>query len=280
MLYNAGKENLNPVNIVRWIKYKIDFAKAHPHYFRADGLLMFTGAQGSGKTLSAVNYVYKLMERFPHCKLVTNLRLIDYPVITYENFLELFVDDTRYLDLTNDADVAELIAETLMEFYKDNNRVFPFISNDSLMEYNNGEFGVIFLVDEIQLYAGSLESKNINPAVMTEISQQRKQRKHIVATSQVFGRVAKPLREQFSDVIYCRNILGVFQMNLLIDRDSMEGESSTETSLTGKVKKKFYWFHTPEMYSRYDTYVKLKRNEFVAGERVVMMDYGNNTSND
>ena len=70
------------------------------------------------------------------------------------------------------------------------------------MKYKNGEKGVIYFIDEIQLYFNSLQSKNINMDVMTQISQQRKQRIHIIATSQVFGRMAKPLREQFSSVIF------------------------------------------------------------------------------
>ena len=52
--------------------------------------------------------------------------------------------------------------------------------------------------------------KNINPEVMTQISQQRKQRKHIVCTSQVFGRMAKPLREQFSAVVKCQKYFVCF----------------------------------------------------------------------
>lgn len=81
---------------------------------------------------------------------------------------------------------------------------FSIFNGDDLAKYSNGEFGVIYLIDEIQLYFNSLKSKNINPEVMVQISQQRKQRKHIVATSQVFGRMAKPLREQFSSVLVCK----------------------------------------------------------------------------
>ena len=50
------------------------------------------------------------------------------------------------------------------------NRVFEFCDNDDFKRYSNGEFGVIFLVDEIQLYMNSLESKNINIEVITQIS--------------------------------------------------------------------------------------------------------------
>ena len=138
-------ENFSPIKkLINYFKFKYQFFRDNPTYFYADGLVCFVGPQGSGKTLSAVNYVYNLMERFPKCLLVTNLYLTKYPW--------------------------------------DNERVFRFRNGNDFKKYNNGKEGVIFLVDEIQLYFNSLESKNINPEVMTQISQQRKQRKHIVGT--------------------------------------------------------------------------------------------------
>ena len=59
------KESLNPINILKWVKYKIRFNKEQPDYFTPDGLVVFTGAQGTGKTISAVNYVENLLNEFP-----------------------------------------------------------------------------------------------------------------------------------------------------------------------------------------------------------------------
>lgn len=39
------------------------------------GLLVFCGGQGSGKTLSAVQYVKKLCEQYPRAILVTNVKI-------------------------------------------------------------------------------------------------------------------------------------------------------------------------------------------------------------
>ena len=128
---------------------------------------------------------------------------------------------------------------------------------------------MIFLVDEIQLYMNSLESKNINIEVITQISQQRKQRKHIIATSQVFGRMAKPLREQFSSVMLCKNYFGCVQINALLDRDSLESDDSTGTNISGEVKDKFVWFHSPAMYERYDTSRVIERGKFVGAEKQI-----------
>lgn len=78
---------------------------------------------------------------------------------------------------------------------------------DCLKNLENGYYGVIYLIDEIHLEFNSLESKNIDIEVMIEVSQQRKQRKHIIGTSQVYGRLAKPFREQIRNVVLCSNFL-------------------------------------------------------------------------
>ena len=91
---------------------------------------------------------------------------------------------------------------------------------------------------------------------MVEVSQQRKQRKHIVGTSQVYMRMAKALREQIKNVVICKNILGCLQINRLVNGETareLDGELKFDTT------KLFAWFHSPELYSSYDTYAKMKR---------------------
>lgn len=262
---NSCKESLNPAQLYEWLRYRLGFLRDNPEYFDPDGLVVFVGGQGSGKTLSAVNYVYKLLDKYPKAKIVTNIRLDEYPIVTFEDFKEEYkkIETAKlFIEQVPEEDREKF----LYQLYLHENRVFEFRDNDDFQRYSNGDKGVIFLVDEIQLYLNSLASKNINMDVITQISQQRKQRKHIVATSQVFGRMAKPLREQFSCVILCKNFFRCFQFNRLIDRDSMDGDDSTGTNLTGEVKKKFFWFHSPKMYKRYDTYYVISKNKFVSGE--------------
>lgn len=261
------KESLNPVNVFNWSKNRLEFMRSNPDYFGADGLVCFCGPQGSGKTLSAVNYVFQLMELYPNCKLVTNIQLDKYPIVSLEEFIQYNTDHIDMLLRSGNISEPDAVSSFVEELYYTHNRVFEFRDNDDFQRYNNGDKGVIFLVDEIQLYLNSLASKNINMDVITQISQQRKQRKHIVCTSQVFGRMAKPLREQFSCVIICKAYFKFIQYNRLIDRDSIDGDDSTGTNLKGTVKKKFIWFHSPDMYKRYDTYYVIQRNKFVAGEQ-------------
>lgn len=211
------KGSLAPENIFESLRYKKEFKKAHPEYFDPDGLLVFCGPQGSGKTLSAVQYCRKLLEHYPQCKFVTNVAIEGLPegveVIEYDGL-------------------------------------------SSLMNISNGYAGVLYLIDELHLEFNSLESKSISIEEMTEFAQQRKQRKHIVGTSQIFMRLAKPLREQIKRVVVCQNFFGLVQHNVEVD-----GTTAVERDgeLVAQSKGSYWWFHTPALYGCYDTYAKMHR---------------------
>lgn len=179
--------------------------------------MFFVGPQGAGKTLSAVQYVKDLTWIYPKCKLVTNV------------------------DIKGLNPVVEVIEYTGI---------------DSLTAVENGYEGVIYLIDEIHLEFNSLESKNIPIEVMVEVSQQRKQRKHIVGTSQQFLRLAKPLREQVKNLVICSNFMGCVQYNKLIDGTTIHENNG---HIEMDIKKKSIWFHTPDLYDSYDTYKKMRR---------------------
>lgn len=207
----------SPMDAYRSLRYKVDFRRQHPEYFDPDGLLIFCGPQGSGKTLSAVQYCRKIIAQYPGCKFVSNVRIDGLP------------DDLEQIE---------------------------YDGLDSLFNVSNGYAGVLYLIDEIHLEFNSLESKNMSIEEMTEFAQQRKQRKHIVGTSQVFMRLAKPLREQIKRVVLCQNYFGLVQHNQLID-----GTTATEEG--GKLKcdvlGNYWWLHTPDLYGCYDTYAKMHR---------------------
>lgn len=221
----------NVLSIFKTLKWRYQFNLEHPNYFHPDGLIVFVGPQGSGKTLSAVNYVRNLIEKYPNALIVTNLELKFLPK-NYKNLRE-------------------------------------FRNADDFFKYKNGEEGIIYLIDEIQLYFNSLQSKNINLEVINYISQQRKQRVHIVGTSQVFGRMAKPLREQFDTVILCKKYFNCIEKMMIIDRDSIDDDNSTSTNLNAKVKRSKWGIYSPEMFDTYDTYKVIDGQNFAYGEEVV-----------
>lgn len=209
--------SFNIFNMVKVANFRHKFKKTHPTYFNPEGLLVFCGSQGSGKTLSAVQYVKKVCELYPKCILVTNTDIKGLPTTT---------------------------------------KVVQYEGIESLTSIENGQDGVLYFIDEIHLEFNSLESKNVPIEVMIEVSQQRKQRKHIVGTSQVYMRMAKPLREQIKNVVICKNFFHSIQFNRLIDGDSAVEKNG---KLVFDTVKYSIWFHSPDLYNAYDTYAKMKR---------------------
>ena len=167
---NSLPSSLRWRDFIENLKYKADFNYKYPTYFPFDGLICFTGPQGSGKTLTAVDYVYNLLKMYPQCKLCTNIHLEDYPAFDFDEWLQTY--NLQAYKLSKEP-FSSVDRTTLYNIYLAMNRVFPFNNCDDLQRYSNGEEGIIFLIDEIQLYFNSLESKNINPDVMVQISQQR-----------------------------------------------------------------------------------------------------------
>ena len=191
------------------------------------GITIFTGPQGSGKTLSMVHYAKPIIKDNPKAIIVTNF-------------------DIKYLkDFPNE--------------------VRPYEGFKSF-EIENGIYGVIYLLDEIHLILNSLESKGVPLSVIVELSQQRKQRKLILGSSQVYSRMAKPLREQIQNVIVCKNYFGVLQFNYLINAFETE---EVDGKLKVKKCKTSFFFHRKEDYLNYDTYKKM----------AMYVGINNNTSN-
>lgn len=119
----------------------------------------------------------------------------------------------------------------------------------------NGIYGQVIFLDEIQNWFSSNESKNFPPDMLTEITQQRKQRKVVVGTSQVFTRISKPIREQITllykplTVAGCLTVVRVYKVSLKDDGtvDKM------------RLRKVYAFVHDDELRNCYDTYEKVER---------------------
>lgn len=87
-----------------------------------------------------------------------------------------------------------------------------------LLDVRN-EKGIVFCIDEIQNEFDVYESRNFNLDILKVITQQRKQGIKILATSQVFTRVSKPLREQCFEVVECFTVAGRWTFQRCFDAD-------------------------------------------------------------
>lgn len=115
---------------------------------------------------------------------------------------------------------------------------------------SNGEYGQIVLLDEIQNYFNSLDSRNFPPEMIQEICQQRKQRKCIIGTVQVFNRVAKPIREQTRYIVRPRTLFGCLTI-MTIWKPHFDDNAQVDKSY--RVKTHIF-VHTPFIREAYDTF--------------------------
>lgn len=250
MYIPAFKMPFGIFHIIEFIKWKIAYYKEELTHAPAFGSTVFCGSQGSGKTLSAVQYVEEVFRCSPRAILVTNVALNSFPVNAYmcEN------GDIRYI--SNDRYCGQDYIGLNYNKIGFKKPVIQYTGLEQLTKLKNGKYGIIYLIDEFHLELNSLESKNIPLEIMTELSQQRKQRIHIVGTSQVFMRLAKPLREQIANVVLCKNYLSAIQVNKMALGDEI---LEKDGEVKAKIKAISIFLHQPKFYAEYDTYAKMKR---------------------
>lgn len=147
------------------------------------------------------------------------------------------------------------------------NVVIPFVDYEQLKSLDNGIEGIIFFLDELHILWNSLESKDIPISEMACFCQMRKNRRVIIGTSQVYSRIAKPIREQLQYAVDCKNFFGLLQYNVILDpSECIEKNGNIEAKRVGTK----IWFHSPELYSSYDTLFKIekaKRSSLKGGKK-------------
>lgn len=146
------------------------------------GMWLFSGAQGSGKTLLMMHMVKQIHEQCPECLIVSNIAIYGIPSIPYKG---------------------------IKDFEK----------------YNNGAKGIVFVIDEIHTLFNSLESAKMPLSTVTVWCQNRKNRRLILGTSQIFKRVAKPVREQATWNYSCRKVINPFLYSYAVYDGSMYDEN-------------------------------------------------------
>lgn len=230
-------------------------ARRDKDFFWPTGTQVYCGRQGSGKTVSAVKHLLDLKGRYPKAIIVSNIALTGFEPVKFRTKEDI----ARALQGINPA-------EQYISFSEMDELAL------ALVQVNNGKYGVIFVVDEIHTYFNALDSKNIPMFVFTEISQQRKQRKLIIGTSQLFLRMAKPFREQCDNLIICNTVLGVITIQKAYDGMTLTQDYNGD--LVGDHKKTGWFFHTRRIRDSYDTFQKVVSGEvqFEAMNNIQLVD--------
>lgn len=153
--------------------------------------------------------------------------------------------------------VAEMI-QRLQKQYPKSKTITNFAlttENDQLLEwqqlltYVNGRKGVIVGIDEIQNWF--MSGKNQLPPEMLEVAtQNRKNCRVICCTAQVFTRVNKGLREQFTMVYHPHTFFKCW--TVVIKRKPVFDAEGNVIDM--KFRGMYSFVHTDELRSSYDTY--------------------------
>lgn len=187
-------------------QYVDDLFNKDPDFFKYQGMVIFEGRQGRGKSISMVQFGQQMREEFPLSKMTTNLG-----VINEDNEIKHWHD---------------------------------------LVDYKNGFYGVIALLDELQNWFSSNQSKNFPPEMLGLITQNRKNRRIILGTSQNFYMLSKAIRSQTTEVRRCTTILGC----LTIVRRYEPFLDSEGNVVEFKYRGMYFFVHDKKLRESYDTW--------------------------
>lgn len=134
--------------------------------------------------------------------------------------------------------------------------------SDLCNPYYFSDSGCIFAVDEIQNEFSCLDSKNVPVEILGAITQQRKHKCMILVTSQVFTRVAKPLREQAFTVTECKTLLGRITINKTYDGQEYNDLVDKTVVYRGKSMSHLIYsifYQNNKLRELYDSFAIIKR---------------------
>lgn len=118
-----------------------------------------------------------------------------------------------------------------------------------LIDYTNGKQGVLCCIDEIQNWF--MSGKNQLPEGMLEVvTQNRKHRRKILASCQVFIRCSKAIREQCTLVYEPHTFFGCYTV-VLVYKPVFDCEGNV---IKRKWRNIYSFVHTEELRNAYDTY--------------------------
>lgn len=206
-----------------------DMFERDPEFFKYQGLIIFEGRQGSGKTMSMVEFILRMQEEYPLAKTTTNFGL------TTQN-------------------------KKLKDW-------------QMLIDYKNSKQGVIVGMDELQNWFSSNDSKNFPPEMLSVITQNRKNRRIILGTSQNFYLLAKAIRSQATEVRRCSTFFGCLTVVKRVE-PILDSEGNVQE---WKNRGMYFYVHNKKLRNSYDTY-KVIENLKKSGFKEQSQEISNNTT--
>lgn len=187
-------------------RYVADMYSRKPDFFRPQGLIIFTGRQGNGKTTALMQYAIELLDTYPKAKCLSNTKF-------------------AYQD-------------EKLEHWK------------QLVDYKNEHKGIVVIMDELQNWFGSNQSRNFPPEMLGVITQNRKNRRVILGTAQNFYLLAKAIRSQCTEIRQCVTLAGV--LTIVIKREPVIDNDGDVKEL--KYRGMYFFVHSERLRNAYDTW--------------------------
>lgn len=188
--------------------------------FPYSGLWLFTGTQGSGKTLLMMHLLKIIHTQYPKAIILSDISIYGIPSI-------------------------------------------PYTGIEDIEKYSNGKDGLIVVLDEIHTLFNSLESKNMPLNQMQVWCQNRKNIRLILATSQRFTRVGKPVREQANLNYECKKPLPFLYAYRVKDAQDYDDNGN----YLGDVENYNYYVPNVKVMRMYNTLEIVKREEHKSEEK-------------
>lgn len=124
-----------------------------------------------------------------------------------------------------------------------------------LLTFDNGIYGVIVAIDELQTWFSQKDSATMPPEVLGLITQNRKSRRVIFGTCQQFYLISKDFRTQTREVRHCFT-LGNFLTGYVRKVPSV---NSAGDVVSWKFKGIRFFIHSHELRDSYDTFKTIKK---------------------
>lgn len=216
--YNKDFKKISGIKEVFLIKHYlllpyyvgVDIARKNPNYFKPHGVIIFTGHQGYGKSISMFQYATSLKADYPLVKILSNTKFI------------------------------------LTDFYLSHWKI--------LTTFDNGEEGVIAIIDELQNWFNSKQSKNFPPEMLSTITQCRKSKRIVLGTAQQFYMISKDIRTQCTEVRECFTLFG--RLTIVVRKEPIVDNEGDVLKL--RFKGIYSFVQTDKLRDSYDTYATIK----------------------
>lgn len=215
-----------------------------PDYFKPNGVQVFFGEQGSGKTITLMHVFRKIAKVYPKAIVVSNIILKDRKQLAFNG------DAQKFLDIINNE------IDTQNEYiYYSSKEEYATVNK----HVRNGKYGVILITDEYQNYFSNQDSRNVPPWVIEQAAQNRKQRRVHLVTSQDYDQIAKPTRRRSDVAFKCRTFSlpfsygSIFTVYWAYDSKKMDFNDKGRMYAIKPLRMGFF-FHSKELRDSFDTY--------------------------